>query len=185
MTVRWPVVIIGAAATLLLSVGSLVLIGISSGGIGSPAGGSVVNCAPPSLTGQVVHLTAMNMGRGNVNGMMGGAGAMSLRADRSTVSSGKVSFLVTNVGTVSHELIVLPLTGSALAGSRAIGGDSRVDESTSLGEASASCAEGSGEGILPGASGWVTLTLAPGRYELLCNLPGHYAAGMYTQLTVR
>jgi uncharacterized cupredoxin-like copper-binding protein len=37
---------------------------------------------------------------------------------------------------------------------------------------------------LPGASGWVTVTLPPGRYELVCNLPGHYAAGMYTQLTV-
>ena len=31
----------------------------------------------------------------------------------------------------------------------------------------------------------MTLTLAPGRYELICNLPGHYAAGMFTELTVR
>jgi uncharacterized cupredoxin-like copper-binding protein len=30
----------------------------------------------------------------------------------------------------------------------------------------------------------VTITLAPGRYELICNLPGHYAAGDYTELTV-
>lgn len=42
------------------------------------------------------------------------------------------------------------------------------------------CAEGGGEGILPSTSGWVTLDLQPGRYELLCNLPGHYRAGMYT-----
>ncbi|MGV8964931.1 MAG: sulfocyanin-like copper-binding protein [Cellulomonas sp.] len=28
------------------------------------------------------------------------------------------------------------------------------------------------------------MTLAPGHYELICNLPGHYAAGMYTELTV-
>ena len=47
------------------------------------------------------------------------------------------------------------------------------------------CGAGSGEGVAPGASSWVTLTLAPGRYELVCNFPGHYAAGMYTQLTVR
>ena len=33
--------------------------------------------------------------------------------------------------------------------------------------------------------GMTTITLAPGRYELVCNLPGHYAAGMYTQLTVQ
>ena len=40
------------------------------------------------------------------------------------------------------------------------------------------------EGIAAGSAGWVTLDLAPGRYELVCNLPGHYAAGMYTLLTV-
>ncbi|WP_253033861.1 sulfocyanin-like copper-binding protein [Arthrobacter sp. H16F315] len=26
--------------------------------------------------------------------------------------------------------------------------------------------------------------MPPGRYELVCNLPGHYAAGMYSQLKV-
>lgn len=41
------------------------------------------------------------------------------------------------------------------------------------------------DGIEPGASSWTTVTLAPGRYELVCNLPGHYAAAMYTRLTVR
>lgn len=180
---RWPVVGLGAAAALLLSLGTLLLVGVSSGGIGATGGTTAVGCTAASLRGSVVRVTTMNMGRMNGNGMMG-AGAMSLRADHATVSSGTVSFLVTNVGSRTHELIVLPLERAELAGSRALGGDSRVDESTSVGEASASCAAGSGEGILPGTSGWVTLTLAPGRYELLCNLAGHYAAGMYTQLTV-
>ncbi len=39
-----------------------------------------------------------------------------------------------------------------------------------------------GDGIAVGAAGWVTLE--PGRYELVCNLPGHYAAGMYNELDV-
>jgi uncharacterized cupredoxin-like copper-binding protein len=30
----------------------------------------------------------------------------------------------------------------------------------------------------------VTLTLGPGSYELVCNLPGHYAAGMHAELDV-
>ena len=30
----------------------------------------------------------------------------------------------------------------------------------------------------------MTLTLTPGRYELLCNLPGHYTGGMYTELDI-
>jgi Sulfocyanin (SoxE) domain len=28
------------------------------------------------------------------------------------------------------------------------------------------------------------VTLHPGRYELICNLPNHYADGMYAQLVV-
>lgn len=39
-------------------------------------------------------------------------------------------------------------------------------------------------GIDPGAIGWVTVDLPRGAYELVCNLPGHYAAGMYTELRV-
>jgi uncharacterized cupredoxin-like copper-binding protein len=32
--------------------------------------------------------------------------------------------------------------------------------------------------------GWTTITLPPGRYELICNIAGHYGAGMYTELDV-
>jgi uncharacterized cupredoxin-like copper-binding protein len=30
----------------------------------------------------------------------------------------------------------------------------------------------------------MTVNLAPGQYELVCNLPKHYTAGMYTRLVV-
>ena len=33
-------------------------------------------------------------------------------------------------------------------------------------------------GIAPGASGWTTVTLTPGRYELICNITGHYWTGI-------
>ena len=39
-------------------------------------------------------------------------------------------------------------------------------------------------GIAPGTSGWTTLTLPPGCYELICNIAGHYGAGMYAVLDV-
>ncbi|GAA4672832.1 hypothetical protein GCM10023215_00150 [Pseudonocardia yuanmonensis] len=52
----------------------------------------------------------------------------------------------------------------------------------SLGEVSASCAADSGDGIVPATTGWTTLTLPPGRYELVCHYPGHYRAGMYAEL---
>ena len=31
----------------------------------------------------------------------------------------------------------------------------------------------------------LTLNLKPGHYALLCNLPGHYKAGMFTDFTVK
>lgn len=82
-----------------------------------------------------------------------------------------------------HELVVLPLAPGGI-GTRPVGSDGRMSEAGSLGEASRSCGEGSGEGIAPGSTGWVTLHLAPGRYELISNLPGHYAMGMFAELDV-
>lgn len=117
------------------------------------------------------------------NGTMFG-GAMRLSTDKATISHGTVSFLATNGGSVSHELIIVPLPDNQIVGTRPMGGDGRIDEAGSAGEASNTCGAGSGQGIVPGGSSWVTATLAPGRYELICNLPGHYAAGMYSQLTV-
>ncbi|MEP7369076.1 MAG: hypothetical protein ABI662_05440 [Dermatophilaceae bacterium] len=121
------------------------------------------------------------MGQGS--GMMNGGG-MRLIADHATVPHGTVSFLVTNSGSINHEMVVLPLLSSRGVGARPIGPDARVDERGSLGESSKTGGAGAGEGIVPGASGWVTVTLAPGQYELVCNLAGHYSAGMYTRITV-
>jgi uncharacterized cupredoxin-like copper-binding protein len=120
---------------------------------------------------------------GQGNAMMGG-GAMGLSADQATVPHGAVSFLVTNDGSIDHEMVILPLADSQTVGTRSVGGDAKIDEAGSLGEASKTDGAGAGDGIAPGASGWVTVTLAPGHYELVCNLARHYGAGMYTKLNV-
>ncbi len=139
----------------------------------------------PDLPGAVVHVTLSDMG----GGMMGGrraamGGAMWLRTDTSAVPAGTVSFVAANLGTEDHELVVLPLAPGQDAGARAVQADGTVDETGSLGEASRSDGAGAGDGIEPGTSGWVTLNLAPGRYEVVCNVAGHYAAGMYAEVTV-
>ncbi|MHB8275044.1 MAG: sulfocyanin-like copper-binding protein [Dermatophilaceae bacterium] len=142
--------------------------------------------AAPNLRGTVVNVSLTNMGgpmMGQGNGMMNRE-VMGLSADRATVPHGSVSFLVTNDGSIDHEMVVLPLPSSHVVGTRPIGRDAKIDESGSLGEASNTGGEGAGQGIVPGASGWLTITLAPGQYELVCNLPHHYTAGMSTQLTV-
>ena len=178
-------VVLGIAVTVILSGLSLAVVG----GQGTPfrTGFSAESsCTTPNLSGTVVNVVLTNMGgpmMGQGIGMMTG-GAMRLRTDHATVARGAISFLVTNFGSISHEMVILPLPESQIVGTRPIGGDGQIDEVGSLSEASNSCGEGSGEGIVRGASSWVTVTLAPGRYELVCNLPGHYAAGMYSQLTV-
>jgi uncharacterized cupredoxin-like copper-binding protein len=111
-------------------------------------------------------------------------GGMWISADKTSVTHGQVSFLVTNAGHLQHELMVLPLPAGQSLGLRSVGPDGRVDETGSLAEASASCADGEGTGILPRTASWVTVNLPPGRYELICNYPGHYLAGTHAALTV-
>jgi uncharacterized cupredoxin-like copper-binding protein len=36
----------------------------------------------------------------------------------------------------------------------------------------------------PGATGSLTVALKPGRYLLICNVPGHFASGMWTEFEV-
>jgi len=141
--------------------------------------------APASLSGRRVNVMLADMG---TTRMMAGAARlgvqMTLQALPVRVRAGQVSLVAANVGWRTHELVLLPLATGAAAGSRVPGSDGKVDESGSLGEASRSCAAGAGDGITAGSTGWVTLALSPGRYELICNLPNHYADGMHQELDV-
>jgi uncharacterized cupredoxin-like copper-binding protein len=90
----------------------------------------------------------------------------------SQAPAGHVTFNVHNGGTATHEFVVLRTdkpAGSLLEGARA-------DESGNVGE--------TGD-LKAGASKSLALNLKPGHYALICNLPGHYAAGQHTDFTVR
>jgi uncharacterized cupredoxin-like copper-binding protein len=117
--------------------------------------------------------------------ILGGAmpGMLGLQESPTTVPAGTVSFVVDNVGGMTHEFIVLPLTGPGIS-ERSVGSDGKVSEAGSLGEASRSCGAGPGDGIQAETVGWETLHLPAGRYELVCNQPWHYASGMYAELEV-
>jgi hypothetical protein len=64
------------------------------------------------------------------------------------------------------------------------GSDGKISESGSVGEASNNCGAGVGKGVKSGSATWTTISLKPGRYELVCNLANHYADGMYKELDV-
>ncbi len=71
-----------------------------------------------------------------------------------TAKAGTVKFVVKNEGTIEHNFVIKELN-QELANS-----------------------------IQPGQSKEVSVTLKPGTYTLICNIPGHEDAGMHTTLTV-
>lgn len=186
-------VALGALAVLLLTALSLVVVAVVHGGTDNSStplrSSRTASCSVPTLTGAVVNVSLSNSGGPMMGGPLVGGGVrggmMRLTVDAASVRHGTVSFVATNLGSINHELVLLPLPTGRIVGTHPLRADSTIDESTSIGEASNTCGAGTGDGIAPASSSWTTLTLAAGRYELVCNIPGHYAAGMYTQLTVR
>ncbi len=147
---------------------------------------STLTCsAPRTLPGSRVRVTLADLGMMRMMHGTAPMGAhMRLRVLPRRVPAGQVSLVAANVGWRTHELVVLPLAEGAVAGRRTPGPKGRISEAGALGEASRSCRAGTGEGIGAGTVGWTTLTLRPGRYELVCNLRNHYANGMYGVLVV-
>ena len=185
---------LGIASTAAVATGPM-------GNPGSPFLTAPPSCDVPALPGAVVDVILADM-PGTMMGqewgpaMMGPGPTRSARAgappdtrcqacddepfaEPTTVPQGQVSFRVVNRGAWIHELAVLPLGSGQNIGQRRIEADNQVDESASLGHVEGSCGADKGDGIVPGATGWTTITLAPGRYELVCNIAGHYRAGMY------
>lgn len=112
------------------------------------------------------------MGRGQ--GMMG---MMSIRTDQATVKAGEIHFAATNWSRgMIHEMLVIAVDNPNAPLPYDYGtGEVPEKQVKVLGEISE---------LQPNASGSLDLKLAPGSYLLLCNVPGHYAAGMVTPLTV-
>jgi uncharacterized cupredoxin-like copper-binding protein len=88
------------------------------------------------------------------------------------VPAGSVTFSVSNTGNVEHEFVILRTSAAA---------DALPQEGA---EASEAGLVDEIEGIKSGEAGSLTVDLASGHYVVICNLPDHYAAGMYADLTV-
>ncbi|MFC5753146.1 hypothetical protein [Actinomadura rugatobispora] len=203
---HWGRLAAGTAAALVLGTASTAaLAGTLGGRNGGPPDAARLGaaysgeCRAPALAGSVVNVDLTDMGAmmgtrhgpGPLTGRFPGGrlwpmrGMMRLSAVPTQVREGTVSLRAYNTGAWPHEVLVMPLPTGQHAGQRPFGTGDTVAETGSLGEASRTCGAGAGPmGIAPGTAGWTTLRLAPGRYELICNLPGHYAAGMYTELDV-
>ena len=91
--------------------------------------------------------------------------------------AGDVKFTMENQGTIPHEFIIVKTDFEP--GKIPLGPDNRFDE-----EGKGVFVPGEISEWNPGTTGTVTLKLDPGKYQLLCNIAGHYANGMFAQLTV-
>ena len=174
---------VAVAAVLVLALGSATLLvgAINRARTVRNRSYGTISCSAPHLPGHTVDVWMSDAG----DSMMGNRPMMvTLRATPGAVAAGQVSFVAHNQGSLAHELVVLRLPTDG-PGTRQTGSDGKIDESQSLGEASKSCAAGTGDGLAPGSTGWVTLTLPTGRYELVCDEPWHYAAGMFDVVTVK
>lgn len=95
-----------------------------------------------------------------------------------TMAPGPVTLKIANAGTIQHELLVFRSDLAPSAYPRADGG---INE-----EGPGILKVSDGDNIDPGAVQTRTVDLTqPGTYLFVCNLPGHYAAGMYQVVTVK
>ena len=92
------------------------------------------------------------------------------------VRSGDLLLSVRNRGPDAHELIVVREQTSRLP--------LRRDGSTVSEEKLERVIAGALEPGHPGSTRKLRLHLAPGSYELFCNMSGHYLGGMHTKLVV-
>jgi uncharacterized cupredoxin-like copper-binding protein len=120
-------------------------------------------------------LTACGSAQGKVDVTLG-----IFRIDMpATVKAGQVTFHVTNTDTAdSHEFVIFKT--DLPAGQLPLDSSNNVDETaiglTRIGEI---------PDMAPGDTKDLTVTLEPGNYVAICNLPGHYQAGMYASFTVQ
>jgi uncharacterized cupredoxin-like copper-binding protein len=98
-----------------------------------------------------------------------------IKVSRRRVPAGEVRLVVANDGPDMHELLIartgatLPLRKDGLTV------DEEKLEPVTIAEA---------EAEPPGAAHVLQLKLRPGRYELFCNMAGHYLGGMRARLVV-
>jgi uncharacterized cupredoxin-like copper-binding protein len=98
-----------------------------------------------------------------------------------TTNAGTVRVSAPNQGQLPHELVLFKTNKSP--GSLPTLSNGEVDEEGL--EASGVESPGEIEDVGPGETKSAALKLTPGKYVMICNLPGHYKQGMYGTLTVK
>lgn len=124
------------------------------------------------LSSQVFAATTVNVM------LMGeGGGEMKISVDQASIPGGDVVFNVANHAmTEEHEMILVKLASA----------DQEIPLNTKKHRVNEKKLKTLGEvaDLKPSDTGTLKANLQPGNYLLLCNIKGHYEAGMWTKLTV-
>jgi uncharacterized cupredoxin-like copper-binding protein len=102
-----------------------------------------------------------------------------IEVSTSSVAAGSTRFAIQNEGAVIHEIEVFTLPGGVDGAQLPV-----ANNEADTGAAGLSLID-EVEDIAPATGGSLTVSLAPGRYLLICNLPTHYELGMHQTLTVQ
>ena len=116
--------------------------------------------------------------------IMGAPSEFAMVPETPTVAAGRVTFVVANEGAIEHEVVLIKTKRDS--------GDLPTDGAGAALEDGAVAPHGgdheaegdhhAGVHFATGAGGEVVVDLEPGRYAVVCNLPGHYEAGMHANL---
>lgn len=132
-------------------------------------GSDQVNVGVPDTTGGSQNLVA--------NKIVGSVREWKVDVSASKANEGEVLFAIANFGTIAHEFLVVKTDFEP--GKIPLNAENRFDEEnkdlTVIDEISE---------WEPDTAGVLKVTLAPGNYQLLCNLAGHYNNGMFKAFTV-
>jgi uncharacterized cupredoxin-like copper-binding protein len=153
---------------------------VASSGGASPAGQAAVSQANAGQVGAgqagAGQLSASKVSASKVSTVSITLKDFSIIPSVASLPAGRVKFQASNQGPSEHEFVVLK-TGLAPKSLPLKAG--AVTE-----EASGIKNVGEVEGLRSGNTKSTTIKLVPGRYLLVCNIPGHYLAGMVTPFTV-
>jgi hypothetical protein len=138
--------------------------------------GSVIGLVLIGIVGAGCAADESDMARGIKNDVTGSVQEWSVEVDADGSMAGEVTFTITNNGTIEHEFLVvktdIPAGEIPLIEERFEEDAEGIDVIDEIPE------------FPKGETQTLTVDLVSGNYQLLCNIAGHYQAGMYTSFVV-
>ncbi len=163
-----------------LAASAACLVGVGAAGCGSSDATTTVTDHQTTTvfipgTGGATAAPPAGGGAAGAGGLSFDMGEFFYKPDTATTPAGSIEVTVDNIGSAPHEWVLAKSDLDPSALPTLPNGEVDEEQLDSPGEIA---------DVAPGASDKATLDLKPGKYVYFCNLPAHYAGGMYGALEV-